>query len=249
MRTVVAAIDADGCMQPVLTTATALADLLDATPTALHVRGPAAAGIADAAAIPLRVTSGTATARIVEAANDPSVAALVMGVRADPGGPRPAGHLALAVITQVCKPVALVPPEACPPGRFSRLLVPLDGTPESSLALEDTLKLAHRHKLEVLVLHVHTTDSTPAFSDHEPHATQAWETEFLMRHITAPHERVRLLRRHGAPADDIAAAATDTLAELVVLAWSQRLDNGRARVVAETIARARVPVVLLPVHA
>jgi hypothetical protein len=58
----------------------------------------------------------------------------------------------------------------------------------------------------------------PAFSDHQPHATLAWEREFLTRHIATPHDRITLLRRLGVPADDVAAVARETGPDLIVLA-------------------------------
>jgi nucleotide-binding universal stress UspA family protein len=147
----------------------------------------------------------------------------------------------------VAKPVVVVPPEAHPPRRLARILVPLEGTAESSRSLDDTIGLAHRHQLEVLVRHVHSPATVPAFADHEPHATRAWDAEFLNRHLSAPHDRVRLLRRLGVAAEDVVAAARETSADLVVLAWNQELGEGRARVVSETLAHSSIPVLLLPV--
>ena len=192
MRSVLAAIEPDACAQAVLGTAIALADLFDATPIALHVRengtsSPSAA--AHAAGVELRETAGNATEQIVGAAHDPDVAALVLGARGMHGGPRPAGRTALDVITRVGKPVAVVPPQARAPERVTHILIPLEGTIESSHALEQTVKLAHQHQLEIIVLHVHSPATVPAFSDHEPHGTQAWEQEFLARYIATPHER------------------------------------------------------------
>jgi hypothetical protein len=40
----------------------------------------------------------------------------------------------------------------------------------------------------------------------------------------------------------------ETSADLIVLAWSQDLGPGRARVVSETLAHSHVPVLLLPVR-
>jgi nucleotide-binding universal stress UspA family protein len=184
----------------------------------------------------------------VLAAQDPDVAALVLGVRGVHGGPQPAGHTALEVITQIAKPVAVVPPEAHPPEQINRILVPLEGTSESSQALDDTLKLAHRRGLEILVLHVHSPATVPAFADHDPHATLAWEQEFLSRYISTPHDRITLLRRLGIPADDIVAVARETSPDLIVLAWSQDLAPGHARVVSQTLAHSDIPVLLLPVQ-
>jgi nucleotide-binding universal stress UspA family protein len=174
MRGVLAAIEPDACAQPVVGTAIALADLFDATPVALYVRengttSPLVA--AEAAGVELRETAGQATEQIVRAAHDPEVAALELGARGMHGGPQPAGHTAFEVITRVAKPVAVVPPQARTPERITQILIPLEGTVESSNALEQTVKLAHAHQLEILVLHVHSPVTVPAFSDHEPHGT------------------------------------------------------------------------------
>jgi nucleotide-binding universal stress UspA family protein len=249
MTIVLAAVESDDCAQPVLNTTIALANLFEGTAVALHVRengpgGPRAQ--AAAAGVQLRDTAGDPIGEIVAAARAPDVVALVLGARGVHGGPRPAGHTALEVITRVSKPVAVVPPRARMPQQLTRILVPLEGTKESSFALEETVELAHRRQLEILALHIHSPATVPAFSDHEPHGTVAWEHEFLTRYIPIPHERVKLLRRLGVPADDVIAVAHDTSAELIVLAWSQKLSAGRARVVSETLARSEVPVLLIP---
>jgi len=98
------------------------------------------------------------------------------------------------------------------------------------------------------VLHVHSPATVPAFSDHEPHATLAWEREFLTRHVSTPHDRITLLRRLGVPADDLVAVARETGPDLIVLAWSQNLAQGHAHVVSETLAHSNIPVLLLPIR-
>ncbi len=251
MTTVLAALDSNASGRPVLHTAIALADLYDSTVTCLHVREEAssvAAQLARAAGVELREVSGSTIEAIVNAARDPDIAALVLGARGVHGGPQPAGHTALEVITRIPKPVAVVPPLAQPPERIHRILVPLEGTSEGSQALDETIRLAHRRGLEVLVLHIHSPATVPAFSDHEPHATQAWEREFLTRHISTPHDRITLLRRLGVPADDVVAVARETGPDLIVLAWGQDLARGHARVVSETLAHTHIPVLLLPVQ-
>jgi nucleotide-binding universal stress UspA family protein len=250
MTTVLAALDADASARPVLRTAIAIAPLFDATATALHVPengASAAENLARASGVELRTVSGVPIDQIVAATQDPDVAALVLGARGVHGGPQPAGHTALDVITRVPKPIVVVPPHAEPPEELALILVPLEGSSESSRALEDTIRLAQRRRLQILVLHVHSPTTVPAFADHEPHATRAWDQEFLTRHIATPHEHVRLLRRVGVPADDIVAVARETTADLIVLAWSQNLGPGRARVVSETLAHTTIPVLLLPV--
>jgi len=252
MTIVLAAVDARPSAKPVLRTAAAIAALFEARVVALHVRENGIAGAekaASAACTELRVLRGTPVDQIIAVAENREVAALVLGARGARGGPEPAGHTALEVITHVPKPVVVVPPHARPAEELARILVPLDGSPESSRALDTTIELAHRQRLEILVLHIYTPTTVPAFADHEPHATSAWDQEFLRRHIATPHERVTLLHRLGVPADDITNVAHESGADIVVLAWSQKLVKGRAEVVCEMLARSSIPVLLLPVFA
>jgi len=249
MTNVIAAIGADACAQPVLAAANALADMLDATVVALHVGEdgvPSPEALANAARVEYRQTRGTPLEGIVSAASESDVAALVLGSRGASAGPRPAGATALEVITRTAKPVVLVPPDAHPPERFTRLLLPIEGQGAAPPALSDFIDAAHRRKLEIIVLHVHSPATVPAFSNHEPYGTRAWDQEFLARHLPFKPDRVTVLRRVGTPGDDVPAVAEGTGAELIVLVWSQRLAKGRARVVTRTLASTRIPVLLLP---
>ena len=248
MTTVLAAIDSGACARPVLETATRVATLFGATARGLHVRengSDAPDRLARAAAIELREATGERVPAIVHAAAEPDVVALVLGARGIHGGPQPAGSTALEVITRVAKPVVVVPPRAQPLAPFRRILVPLEGTAESSQALAETIELATRADLEIVALHVHSPASVPAFSDQTHHELRAWEREFISRY--APRAAARLIRRLGTAADDVAAVAHDADADLIVLAWSQDLAPGRARVVRQTLARSAIPVLLVPV--
>ena len=232
-----------------LATARALADMLDAAVVAMHVGEdgvPSPEALANAARVEFRQARGAPLEGIVSAANEADVVALVLGSRGASAGPRPAGATALEVITRTAKPVVLVPPNARPPQRFTRLLLPIEGTGEAPSALSDIIDAAHRRKLELIVLHLHSPATVPAFSDHEPHGTRAWDQEFLARHLAFAPDRVRVLRGVGTPADDVPAAARRTDAELIVLVWSQNLAEGRAQVVTRTVADVRIPVLLLP---
>jgi nucleotide-binding universal stress UspA family protein len=100
--------------------------------------------------------------------------------------------------------------------------------------------------LEVLVLHVHSPETVPAFADHAPHAASAWGEEFLARYMSPPDHRVTLLRRLGVPADDIVAVAHEVSADLIALSWKQDLGPGHARLVSETLTHSDIPVLLLP---
>jgi len=249
MTIVIAALGADACAAPVLATATAVADMLDAAVVVLHVadgRVPGPESLAKAARVEFRQVRGDPLEQIVSVANEPDVAALVLGSRGTSSGPRPAGATALEVMTRTAKPVVLVPPDARPPQRFTRLLLPIEGADGPPPALSDIIAAAHRRRLELVVLHLHSPATVPAFSDHEPHGTRAWDQEFLARHLAFAPDRVTVLRHVGTPADDVLAAAERTGAQLIVLVWSQRLAKGRARVVTRTLASTAIPVLLLP---
>ncbi|HUA48785.1 MAG TPA: universal stress protein [Solirubrobacteraceae bacterium] len=249
MTEVLAALDSSPSAEPVLRTAVAFAPLLHATAVAVHVREDGlgiVAQAADSLNVELRVMIGRPVDQIIEASQAAGVAALVLGARGRHTGPRPAGHTALEVITRVRKPVVVVPAPVHPRTRFGRILVPLDGTHATSEALRETLEMAHAGDLEIVALHVHTPENAPAFADHEPYATEAWEAEFLARHVPVPHDRVSLVRRTGVPAEDIVALAGEADVDLVALAWSQSLRGRRARVVSQTLATSTVPVLLLP---
>ena len=174
MSIVLAALGSDASAQPVLSTAIALAALFDATVVGLHVRE-------DGAGIPesWRAPPGSSCARSAAprssrswppprtqtSPRSSSARAECTEARNPPATPRSRSSPACQSRSPSSHPTHT------PPEQIARILVPLEGTSESSQALEDTIKLAHRRRLEILVLHVHSPATVPAFSDHDPHAT------------------------------------------------------------------------------
>ena len=98
--------------------------------------------------------------------------------------------------------------------------------------------------IEIVALHVYTAATIPKFQDHAVHAERAWEAEFLSRYCAQPG--VRLHMRSGVTAEQVLDVAAAEDVDLVVLGWSQRLDEGRARTVRRTVRDANVPVMLVP---
>jgi len=249
MKHVLAAIDTSPCARPVLDTARSLAELFGVEATALHVGENSSIGPqqhARDAGIELRETAGPPVETIVAAAADPDVIALVLGARGD-GGAKPAGHTALEVITNLAKPVVVVPPNATPSVRIGRILVPLEGSEQSSRAIADTIQLAHRPDIDVLLLHVHNPATAPPFQDQPHHEVAAWEREFVARFVQTPRPEVEVLQRVGIAAEHILSAAGDVQADLLALGWSRHLDSGRAQVIRQTLTESATPVLLVPV--
>ena len=242
MTNVLAAIDPDACARPVLATARASPSCSMPPPSALHVREDAQRAperLAGAAGVELRETSGAPNREDRGGRDEPDVAALVLGARGVHGGPQPAGRTALEVITRVAKPVVVVPPARAaaravhPHARAARR------DQRELQALDETIELAHRRRArDPRAPRPLSGDRARVLRPRAHHATRAWEREFLARYVAPrttaagcpPPRRPRRRHRRGRP--------RDADADLIVLAWSQSLGPGRARVVSETLARS-----------
>ena len=164
---------------------------------------------------------------------------VAVAVAAEPGD-----GLCWQLATGSGKPVLVVPVGAVGIRRgISRVLVPLDGTDETADAVAPALSVFVSRGADVLLLHVFGSATVPAFWDHPEHADPVWRAEFAARYAV-PEARVQW--RSGLPSDSVSRVAASEEVDLVVLAWSQRLD-GHAETVRRTVDDATVPVLLLPV--
>jgi nucleotide-binding universal stress UspA family protein len=195
--------------------------------------------------VPLRGEEGDVVAGVTRAVANPDVDAVVIGVRGRPGGSRPAGHVAVEVITRCDKPVVVVPPEASCEGELHHVLFGLEGTLPTSEVLGPTIELARDQGFDVVVVHVDDEASIPFFSDQPQHETDAYASEFLARYGPAGGPSALELRI-GDPAEQLLSACDDMAADMVVLAWSCSLAPGRAGFVRHVLEHARIPVMLVP---
>ncbi|WGY04526.1 universal stress protein [Nocardioides sp. QY071] len=166
--------------------------------------------------------------------SEPGVEALVVA-GTDSAAP------AWRIITDATKPVFVVPTGArLPRGRFSRVLLPLDG---GSTAADAVAVLASRmaSSATLLAAHVFEPDTVPAYWDQAAHAGPSWEQEFLARSVP---EVVGLRLCHGDPATEVVAQVEACGADLLVLGWGRRLAGSRARIVRRALA-GPVPVLLI----
>lgn len=154
--------------------------------------------------------------------------------------------LAWQVLQQVHKPTIVTPTDR-PPGRISRALIPLDGTPESAAAVAETIRLLAQAGVDLIVLHVFNATTVPRFWDHPEHAEPAWQKEFLARYCDQPGAHVEL--RSGVAGDHVLDLAATENVDLIAVGWSQRLDQGHARTLRRTLSDANVPVLVVPILA
>jgi nucleotide-binding universal stress UspA family protein len=251
MKKVLAALDNSLGGRPLLAAASALATLLDARVEAVHVQtggDRTARNTAGAAGIQLQTTTGPVVGRLVEAGGADDVVALAIGARGTPSGRRPLGGTASAVASTLPKPVMIVPPDADPPKAIRRVLVPIEGLVSSSLAPRWLFDPAREAGIDVLALHIHDEESIPAFSDQPQHEQAAWSAEFVRRYCPWGIEDVRLETRVGRIGELIPLVAAESSCDLIALGWSQELAANRTPILAETLARANTPVLLVPVQ-
>lgn len=222
----VVAFVAPGTEAAVVAVAGAIADLLGAEvrPIGLTADGDVTA----------------ATTRAVAELDDPDVVAAAMTY-----APRER-ELLWALLRRARKPVVVVPEIQTPRRAIARALVPLEATTESASAIAETMDILARAGVDIVVLHVLDPRQAPAFWDHPGHADEVWKGEFLARYCRH-RPGIRMTLRSGVAEESIADVARDERVDLVALAWSRRLDPGRAKVVRSTLRNAGVPVLLVPV--
>jgi nucleotide-binding universal stress UspA family protein len=252
MSRVLAAVDNSPGARPVLLTARAFAALLDADVYPVHVDQDddrLAELAAEVAGRPLHRIPGPFIESLVKVGQADDVAAIVVGARRLIADPRPLGSTALTVATSVSKPVVVVPPGARIPETIRRVLLPVEGTPGSAHAPGLIAELARHGQPEIIAVHVKPELDLPAFTDQPQHEHRAWSQEFIRRYCDCPPDSLRLHTRLGRPDEQIPQVADQVDADIVVLAWSQNLNLGRARVVRAVLRRCRRPTLLMPVDA
>jgi nucleotide-binding universal stress UspA family protein len=170
---------------------------------------------------------------------EPLSAMAVMRVRPEPDAD------CWQVMSASAKPVVLVPPGAAARSdRIGRVLLPLDGSAESSAAMTQIVDLLSRAPIDIVALHVFGAE-VPRYWDQTAHAHESWSSSFLAEHVAAAGAELEI--RMGSPGDHILAVADDEEADLIALGWSQRLNGDRAKTVRQTVLEASVPVLLAPV--
>jgi nucleotide-binding universal stress UspA family protein len=253
MTTVLAAVDATSAAAAVEHAAQKLALSLDATVELLHVREPGdAARERTVGARSVHTVTGTPIERrILDEVGRSDVVAVVVGARHLTASRGPIGHVATGVVLTSPKPVLVAPPSPAAwvavDGPFRRALVPLEGSVPSSTAVAEMVRNLDAGGADLLCVHVFDAATAPRFWDQPAHAEQSYSAGFRAR--WAPHHRMVVNLRSGEPVGAIVELAGSGEADVIVLGWSQRFDEGRARIVTGALAAGSIPVLLVPVQA
>jgi nucleotide-binding universal stress UspA family protein len=248
MKRIIAAIDNSAAARPVLEMAQAVASALAGTRDVVHIiedGDETARASAEAAGAVLHVLSGDPVEQLTLAVSEEDVVALVLGARGSPGGPRPAGHLALAIASVTDKPVVVVQPDAEPPAALRRVLVAIEGSPGKARALKRTIQLSTDAGLEIVMVHV--DEEIPSFTDQIQHETTAYAREFLAKYVLDA-DPARFELRIGDPAAQVLGAIEELHPDLVAVGWPQVDDPSRGAVAHEILDRSPAPVLLVAVR-
>jgi nucleotide-binding universal stress UspA family protein len=98
------------------------------------------------------------------------------------------------------------------------------GSLASAAALSEIVELAHNAALRIVVAHVQSAKSLPAFSDHLPHELRAWSEEFIARYCPGAADAALELRV-GEPHEQVLDVLRESGCDLVALGWSQDLTR------------------------
>lgn len=257
-KRVVAAIDEGVAAEPVLVTAIELAALLKADLSVVHVQETTEASslveLASRFLVRLQILTGDPVAALVDVIDDEDILMGVLASRnqpvdhAQPSDHAPVGHAALAISERVHKPIVVVPPTFHPrtPPAFKKVLVPLDGTSESTEVALAALRTFSGSSIDVRAVHVFDPKTMLRFMDNAVHGVSAWAAEFLTRHLDGWCDQMEL--RRGQVGAEIVDCSCSQEADLIVMGWSQNVSPGHAMTIKNVLAHASIPVLLMPVR-
>lgn len=178
---------------------------------------------------------------------------------------RLAGRVTLSVIREASCPVLVIRSALGAAGteklsHVRRILVPLDGSPESTVCVRHAAELAQWKDAALFFLHVATathalsrrraTLSVPRYLDQPYLEMEAWSEEFVTRHLgsgrwTRLQVPPQLFLSRGEPAAEIVRFARERACDLIVAAWGGCLEGQRAAVVKSLLERAPCPLLFL----
>lgn len=206
-------------------------------------------GVSAFSEIDVHLHSGEPAATILQLASEPDAVLIVLtthGRQIEPG--RILGHVAEAVVAGTIRPVVLVRPEAASAGTqigpIHRLLLPLDGSPTTAMAVQQAIVLASLLGADVDVLYVASQTAPremevgqmglPAYIDQPQHEWTQWDTEIIERLCRScaqfpPEIHTRVFLREGDIGPEIVRLASEEHYDGIVLVRRSHLEPGHAQ--------------------
>lgn len=216
--------------------------------------------------LPLRLRVGDPSACVLDESGRPEVQLLVMTTLAAGDPDRELGSVALRVALGTSRPllglrpeVGMEPSAIAPP--LNRLLLPLDGSRSTALALRPVTSLARRLGASVDVVYIVPSDAPPSgeprgsmvaprYVDQPQHEWGTWAKEVKERLLVecagfAPGSDVGVQVLQGEPGAEIVRLAREGRYDAVVLVRRSRLEPGRAGILRKVIQESPCPLLIV----
>lgn len=219
----------------------------------------------DTEALRLRSALGDPVAEILRAAEAPDMALLVLTTHGrGSADDQQLGRVAEAIIAASVRPILCVNPErigaAAGIPALRRLLLALDGSPATAMALRPATELASRLGASIDLLYVADRDQAPhdepgsigapRYVDQPQHEWPHWADEVIDRLCRScadcpPDVPVRMFLACGEIGAEIVRFAAEHHHDAIVLVRRSRLEPGRAQALRAVLAHAPCPVLVV----
>lgn len=180
---------------------------------------------------------------------------------------RRAGSVAIEVLENTYKPVLLVRPDIeikCNEEEIwipQKVLVPLNGAPNSAQALVPAMKIVAKTHASIDLLHIpgqkkedsseEVSYTTPYYVDYPQHEWDAWSKEFVRRFcpILTNHNNInfKLSYSYGDPGEEILNFARENKNDFIVMAWHGTFSKFRASVLKKVLLETPCPIMLIKI--
>lgn len=207
----------------------------------------------------LDIEQGDPATRLLEISDSHPTAFLIVGADPHAGDKLGVGPVATRAIEDSKSPVLVVRPGAT--SALRRILVPLDGTPSTAIALEPATELARAAgaALDIVLVgeaqHLppsieHGAMLAPQYVDQPHHEWPAFSGEFVERFVhTLGHcssdVPMRFFLGAGDPGEEILRYASTLGSDLAVLVWHGLASARHGSIFQAVVRRASCPVLIL----
>ena len=240
MSRILAFVDEQPCAVDVVLTADAIGEVLGASGDVVHVTEPGEArGVVTPRA---RRVPGDVIDTIAAELASSDVVVGVIGVRSEANPGRSVGHVAAELLSSCRRPVVVVPPGAGAPPIPPTILVPHDGTDATSEALGPVLSVLRPSGATIVTAHVFAPDTLPVLM------SSAEDRRTIADEFGAIHGDGGAVELDVGLAEERLGDLVERLgADVVLVAWSQHLVPGRAKVV-RRLLDVGVHLLLVPIR-
>lgn len=171
-----------------------------------------------------------------------------------------------SILEEILVPILVIYPDSLDETTITmqpkNILIPLDGTPGSSIALEESIKLFSRSCLSLRLLHITPMScpkiesegeyKAPYYQDYQQLEWPSWSKEFIKRFVRLSKEMqekfdMKLDHIHGEPAEVILKAVETHNIEFIALAWHGIIGEKKALTLQKMLKTSKLPLLLVKI--